>query len=102
MKILTGKFLTGKTFAATLIAGLLVLASVENHADELDSYLDNAMRIQVFQELTNNVQRLYESNRLIVPTLGDKDQNVQTKRFGFPVANRVIGIPQPYRFGVLN
>ena len=102
MNILTGKFLTGKTFAATLIAGFLVLASVENHADELDSYLDNAMRTQIFQELKDNVQRLYESNRLINPTLGDKHQNVQATRFGFPVANRSTGIPQPYRFGVLN
>ena len=58
--------LTGKTLAATLIAGLLVLASVENHADELDLYLDNTMRAQVFQELKNNVQRLYEST-VVVP-----------------------------------
>ena len=102
MNILSGKILTGKTFAATLIAGLLVLASVENHADELDSYLDNAIRTQVFQELKDNVQRLYESNRLIVPTKGHKDQGVQAQRFGFPVANRGTGILQPYRFGVLN
>ena len=43
--------LTGKTFAAAIIVGLLVLANVENHADELDLYLDDTMHTQVFQEL---------------------------------------------------
>ena len=95
------KILTGKTFAATLIAGLLVLASVENHADELDLYLDSAMRAQVFQELKNNVQRLYEST-IIVPVEGDEDKDVRAERFGFPVANRSDGSLHPTRFGVLN
>ena len=93
--------LTGKTLAATLIAGLLVLASVENHADELDLYLDSTMRAQVFQELKNNVQRLYEST-IIVPVKDDEDKDVRAERFGFPVANRGTGIPHPYRLGVLN
>ena len=96
------KTLTGKTIAATLIAGLLVLASVGNHADELDSYLDDAMRTQVFQELRDNVQRLYESKWLAVPTKRGVGENVQEKRFGFPVANRGIGFPHPHRFGILN
>ena len=95
------KILTGKTLAATLIAGLLVLASVENHADEIELYLDSTMRAQVFQELKNNVQRLYEST-IIVPVKGDEDKDVRAERFGFPVANRGTGIPHPYRLGVLN
>ncbi len=96
------KILTGKTLAATLITGLLVLASVENHANELDLYLDSTMRTQVFQELKNNVQRLYES-KIIVPVNGDEDKDAQAERFGFPVANRQgAGLPHPYRSGVLN
>ena len=93
--------LTGKTLAATLIAGLLVLASVENHADELDLYLDNAMRAQVFQELKNNVQRLYEST-VVVPAEGNEDNDVRSERYEFPVAKRSAGFPRPYRSGVLN
>jgi hypothetical protein len=96
------KTLTGRTIAATLIAGLLAMASVENHADELDRYLDNAMRTQVFQELKDNVQRLYESKWLAVPTKRDVGENVQTKRYGIPVANRGIGYPHPNRLGILN
>ena len=95
------RILTGRTLAATLIAGLLVLASVENHADEVDLYLDNAMRAQVFQELETNVQRLYES-AVIAPAKGNEDKDVRVERFGFPVANRSAGFPHPYRFGVLN
>ena len=95
------RILTGKTLAATLIAGLLVLASVENHADELDLYLDSAMRAQVFQELKTNVRRLYEST-IIVPVKGDEDKDVRAERFGFPVATRGTGVPHPYRLGVLN
>ena len=95
------KILTGKTLAATLIAGLLVLASVENHADEIELYLDSTMRAQVFQELKNNVQRLYEST-IIVPVTDDEDKDVRAERFGFPVANRGTGFPHPYRLGVLN
>ena len=94
--------LTGKTLAATLIAGLLVLASVENHADELDLYLDNTMRAQVFQELKNNVQRLYEST-VVVPAKGNEDKDMRAERYEFPVANRQgAGFPHPYRSGVLN
>ncbi len=96
------KILTGKTFAAAFIAGLLLLASVENHADELDVYLDNAMHTQVFQELKNNVQRLYEGNWLIEPVKGDKGEYARGKHFGFPVANQGTGLTHPYRFGVLN
>ena len=96
------KILTGKTFAATIIAGLLILASVENQADELDLYLDNAMRAQVFQELKTNVQRLYESDWLIVHGQGNKDDDIRVERFGFPVANRGTDLTNPYRFGVLN
>ena len=96
------KTLTGRTIAATLIAGLLVMASVENHANELDSYLDNAMRTQVFQELKDNVQRLYESKWLAVPTKRDVGENVQANQFGIPVANRGIGYPHPHRLGILH
>ena len=96
------KTLTGRTIAATLIAGLLVMASVENHADELDSYLDNAMRTQIFQELKDNVQRLYESKWLAVPTKHDVGENVQANQFGIPVANRGIGYPHPHRLGILH
>ena len=93
--------LTGKTFAAAIIAGLLVLANVENHADELDLYLDDTMHTQVFQELKNNVQRLYES-AVITPVKGDGDKDIRGERFGFPVANRGDGFTHPYRLGVLN
>ena len=95
------KTLTGKTFAAAIIAGLLALASVENHAGALELYLDDAMHTQVFQELKNNVQRLYES-AVIVPVKGDEDKNVRTERFGFPVANRGSDFTHPYRLDVLN
>lgn len=96
------KALTGKTLAATIIAGFLILASVENHADELDLYLDNAMRTQVLEELKVNVQRLYEGDWLINPIHGDGNQYLQAKRFGFPVANRETSLAYPYKFGVLN
>lgn len=95
------KILTGKTFAITLIAGLLTLASVENHADELDSYLENAIRTQVFEELKENVQRLYE-DAAIMPVKADRDENLQVERFGFPVANRGRGVIHPDPFGILN
>ena len=95
------KILTDKTFAATLIAGLLVLASVENRADELDSYLDNAMRTQVFEELKENMNRLYE-DKVIIPATSYEDNNLQAKGFGFPVANRGSAIPNTHRIGVVN
>ena len=95
------KILTGKTFATALIAGLLVLASVENHADELDIYLDDAMRTQVFEELKENMLRQYEGE-VIVPADSDKHENLRAKRFGFPVANQGIAASDPHRFGVLN
>lgn len=95
------KILTGNTFAAAIIAGLLVLASMENHAGELELYLDDAMHTQVFQELKINVQRLYES-AVIVPVKGDEDKNVRAERLGFPVASRGSGFTHPYRLGVLN
>ena len=93
--------LTGRTLAATLIAGLLVLASVENRADELDSYLDNAIRMQVFEELTENMQRLYE-DKVIIPAKSDEDKNLQVNGFGFPVADRGNTVPYPPRFEVVN
>ena len=93
--------LTGKTLAVTLIAGLLVLANVENRADELDLYLDDAMRMEVFQELKNNVQNLYES-AVIVPVQGGERQDVHAERYGFPVANSGAGIAHPARPGALN
>ena len=96
------KKLMGTAFSTTVIAGLLLLVSVENHADELDLYLDNAMHTQVFQELKDNVQRLYEGNWLIDPVNGDESEYARAKHFGFPVANRETGLTLPYRFGVLN
>ena len=93
--------LTGKTIAITLIAGLLVLASVENRADDLDSYLDNAMRTQVFEELKENMQRLYEG-KVIIPATYHEDDNLQVTGFGFPVANRGSTVPNTYRIGVVN
>lgn len=93
--------LTGKNFAAALIAGLLVLASVENRADDLDSYLDDAMHVQIFEELKENMQRQYES-KAIIPAKSDEDENLRARRFGFPVANQGIADPDPHRFGVLN
>lgn len=95
------KILTGKTLAITLIAGLLTLANVENHADELDSYLDNAMRTQVFEELKANVQRLYE-DAAVVPVRDSRDENLQVERFGFPVAKRGLEVMHPAPFGILN
>ena len=93
--------LTGKNLAVTLIAGLLILASVENHASDIDSYLDNAMRTQVFEELKENVQRLYE-DAVIVPAGGLQDNNVHTGSLGFPVAVRYATEMRPYRVGVVN
>ncbi|MCY4209838.1 MAG: hypothetical protein OXE97_02125, partial [Gammaproteobacteria bacterium] len=58
---------TGKTAAVALIAGLLIMANFENHASEIDSYLDNAMRTQIFEELEENVRRMYEDTA-ITPT----------------------------------
>lgn len=87
------KKLTGKTLAATLIAGLLVLASFENHADELEFYLDDAMHTQVLEELKVNVQRLYECEWLINPAQDDGDEYLQAKGFGFPLANRGTDLP---------
>ena len=96
------KTLTGKTFAITLTAGLLALASVENHADELDLYLDDAMRTQVFEELKVNVQRLYEGDWQVRPVHGAGNEYLRVKRFGFPVANQGSAAPNPQWFGVLN
>lgn len=93
--------LTGKTLAAAVIAGFLVLASVENRADELDLYLDDAMRTEVFQELKNNVQSLYEST-LTVPVQGGEQQDAHSERYGFPVANSGAGLALPGRSGTLN
>ena len=93
--------LTGKTFAATLIAGLLILASVENRADDLDSYLDNAIRMQVFEELKENMQRLYE-DKVIIPAKSDGDEDLQVNGLGFPVADRGNAVPYPVRFDVVN
>ena len=91
--------LTGRTFAATLIAGLLVLAHVENRADELDSYLNNAMRTQIFEELKENMQRQYE-DKGIFSARHEENGDLQVNGFGFPVANR--GAANPLRFNVVN
>ena len=93
--------LIGKTFAIALIAGLLILASVENHADELDSYLDDAMHMQVFEELKENVQRLY-SDGLIIPVNSDGNENLRVNSPGFPVANRDRAALDTLRFEVVN
>ena len=93
--------LTGKTFAAALIAGLLVLASVENRADNLDSYLDNALRMQVFEELKENMQRLYEDDA-VVPADAGGNERLNADRFGFPVANQGVAVRHPHGFDVLN
>lgn len=93
--------LTGKTFAATLIAGLLILTSVENRANDLDSYLDDAIRMQVSEELTENMQRLYE-DKVIIPAKSDEDEDLQVNGFGFPVADRGDAVPYLLRFDVVN
>lgn len=95
------KILTGKTFAATLIAGLLILASVENRADDLDGCLGDAIRMQVFEELKENMRRQYE-DKVVIPANSDEDKRLRAKRFGFPVANQGIAASDPHRFGVLN
>ena len=92
--------LTGRTLAATLIAGLLVLASVENRADDLDSYLDDAMRTQVFEELKENMQRLYE-DKVVIPAKSDEDKDLRAG-VGFPVADRGNAAPRTLRFDVVN
>ena len=93
--------LTGRTLAATLIAGLLVLASVENRADDLDSYLADAMHMQVFEELKENMRRLYE-DKAIIPAAGDEDKDLGVNGVGFPVADRGNAVPYPLRSNVLN
>ena len=93
--------LTGKNFAITLIAGLLILANVENHASEIDSYLDNAIRTQLFEELKENVRHLYE-DAVIIPAGARQDNNVHTGDLRFPVAARHAADVRPYRIGVVN
>lgn len=59
------KMLNSRTLAAALIAALLTLAAAENHAQEAGlnlNEMNDAMRLQVMDELTGNVQRLYESD----------------------------------------
>ena len=59
------KMLNNRTAAAALIAALLALATVENHAQEAGlnlNEMNDAMRQQVMAELKGNVQRLYESD----------------------------------------
>ena len=96
------KILTGKNLAAALVAGLLVLASVENRAGELDLYLDDAMRAQVFEELKVNVQRLYEGDWQVNPVQGYGGEYPRAQRIGFPVAGRGDGLARPVGFNVLN
>ena len=96
------KILTGKNLAAALVAGLLVLASVENRAGELDLYLDDAIRTQVFEELKVNVQRLYEGDWRVNPVQGNGSEYPRAQRIGFPVAGRGDGLARPVGFNVLN
>lgn len=59
------KMLNNRTLAVALIAALLTLAAVENHAQEAGlnlNEMNDAMRLQVMGELENNVQRLYEND----------------------------------------
>ena len=96
------KILTCKNLAAALVAALLVLASAGNHADELDLYLDDAMRTQVFEELKVNVQRLYEGDWQANPVRGNGSEHLRAQRIGFPVAGRGSDLARPYGFNVLN
>ena len=98
------KLVNSKNIAAVLIAGLLVLAAAENHAGEADFNLDEAIRIQVFQELENNVRRLYESGRLLVPVEKNEDLSGQTARTGFSIVIRKPDVitTLPGRVGVFN
>ena len=91
--------LIGKTIAVTLIAGLLILASVENHASEIDSYLDNTMRTQVLEELKENVQRLYQDTPLVPTEVG---QRARAGSPSFPVADRGAADVGWRRIGVWN
>ncbi len=93
-------FITGKNVAVALIAGLLVLATVENHAGEIEFNLDEAIRAQVFEELKDNVQRLYEGDWLIVTAEDDKNVNGRTTWTRFPVANQAHGVTGQYPGGL--
>ena len=92
--------ITGKNVAVALIAGLLFLTTVENHAGEIESNLDKAIRAQVFAELKDNVQRLYEGDWLIVAAEGDKNANGRTTWTRYPVANRAHGVTGQYPGGL--
>ncbi len=92
---------TRKTAAVALIAGLLILTGVENHASELDSYLDNAMHTQIFEELEENVRRLYE-DAAITPTEAAPDNAAGARSLGLPVAERNPTGRYLYRVGTLN
>ena len=96
--------ITGKTVSVALTAALLVLSTVENHAGEIELNLDRAMHAQVFEDLKNNVQRLYEGDWLTVPTEGDENVTGRVIRIGFPVANREHGVTGTYpgRLGLFN
>ncbi len=98
------KLINSKNIAAALIAGLLVLATVENHAGETDINLDEAIRAQVFQELENNVRRLYESSRLLVLIKKNEDLSGQTARTGFSIVTRKPDVitTLPGQVGVFN
>ena len=93
-----------KIFSVALIASLLILANVENRADELDSYLDDAIHMQVFEELKENMQRvprLY-SDELIIPANsgGNKDRQVTSP--DFQVTDRSNAGLNTLRFDVVN
>ncbi|MCY4282215.1 MAG: hypothetical protein OXD47_09310 [Gammaproteobacteria bacterium] len=92
---------TGKTAAVALIAGLLIMANFENHASEIDSYLDNAMRTQIFEELEENVRRMYEDTA-ITPTEAVPDNAAGARSPGVPVADRNPTSRYLYRVGTLN
>ena len=92
--------LTGKNLAVVLIAGLLILANVENHADEIDSYLNNAMRAQVLEELQENMRRMYEDTGFIHTAV--RRDSARAGSLGFPIAAQRTTDLRPYRVGVVN
>ena len=91
---------TGKNVAVALIAGLLILANVENQASEIDSYLDNTMRLQVLEELKENMKRLYEETGML--HTAPAYNSIRAGTIGFPVADRHAADVHSYRIGVVN
>ena len=53
--------------ASLLVTALFIGTSIPAQAKEPGFTFDDGIRYQVFQELKANIERLYQSNRLVAP-----------------------------------